>query len=72
MSITTDAAHEFWTNNDLTERHREIAKTYEMNVERTHPRTGYSCDFLPMYGHCSWCATAVDYYEYNGPNVTNL
>lgn len=66
--VTTDAAHEFWTGNDLTANHRDLAKEYERNIDIKHPR-GASCFCGPS---CPWAATKVEYPSYTGPRVTSL
>lgn len=71
--VTTDAEHKFWAYRTGSSKYEELAKMVERNIERTHPREGYPCDALPIeYGHCSYCATAVDYYEYRGPRPTSV
>jgi hypothetical protein len=71
MSRTTDAAHKFWTEDDLTAHYRSLAKEYEQNIELTHPnRVKGECSHI--CGPCVWPATTVKYREYRGPRVVNL
>jgi hypothetical protein len=71
----TQAAHEFWTSEETSSRHEEIAKTFEQNIKRYHPETVTSngmCVCMEWCSYCSWAGTKVDYYEYNGPDVKNI
>lgn len=54
-------ASQFWTE---SAEYHDLAKKYLQNVEITNPKI-VSC----RYGNCSWCATAVKYYEYRGESV---
>lgn len=63
---------EFWQS---TERHHDLAETYDRNIERTHPGAVTSkgmCVCLDYTHWCSWAATKVTYYRYNGPRVVSL
>lgn len=69
MSATTDAAHKFWTHKTDSSKYQSLVEQYEKNIEITKPREEYECEYLPVGGHCSFCASNVTYYEYNGPNI---
>jgi len=63
------AANKFWTG---PSEHTELAKQFYRGVERTHPKNVTSrqlCPCLDWANHCSWAATKVTYYRYNGENV---
>ncbi|MGQ4557620.1 hypothetical protein [Halobellus sp. GM3] len=59
------AAALFWQEHD---RYHDLVERFERNIEVKSPdslsgRSGaYSCG-------CSWCAQAVEYYEYTGPRL---
>ncbi len=62
--VYVTAGRDFWIQND---NHHELAKMFERNVEVTSPRH-VRCCYCGLT-HCSWGATTVTYYEYNGPSV---
>lgn len=71
MSMT-EAEHNFWTESD---DYHELVKTFEQNIDIYHPDTITSdrmCPCLDYASYCGWAATTVNYYNYNGPNVTNI
>lgn len=60
---------EFWTSDH---RYEDLARTYEQNIERTHPGAVTSkgmCPCLEYTHYCGWAVTSVIYYEYRGPSV---
>jgi hypothetical protein len=60
----------FWS--DADDEHKSIAETFYRNVEYDHPDYVTSDRLSPYAKWGEWEATAVKYYKYNGPNVTNL
>lgn len=66
----SSAAHEFWTSDS---EYKDLARTYEQNIERTHPGYVTSDGLCSRWEYwSSWAATAVDYYEYRGPDVKHI
>lgn len=63
-------ASEFWQCAD-SDRQR-LVETFESHVTLDHPNsiTGRSVGCGFCY-HCGWCATAVCYPSYDGPDIDN-
>lgn len=70
---TTDAAHEFWTGNSRTTSHRELAKTFEQNIERVYPDRVTSRGMCHCLKYTRVCGHPMEgkaeYVEYNGPSL---
>lgn len=61
----TDHAATFWRERD---EYHDLAREYERHVEITHPN--YVTGSLASFSYRStWEATAVTYYEYDGPDL---
>ena len=58
------AAHEFWIKSD---DYHNLAETYERNVIVTSPAR-VNCRYGSGF-RCTWCASSVTYYEYEGPTL---
>jgi len=64
-------ASEFW--NEASEERKELVEKFEKNIEFDHPKhlSGRSRRGI-SWCNCSWCATRVKYYSYEGPSVQNI
>lgn len=53
-------------------RYHDLVRTYYENIEYDHPDYVTSNRLSPWAKWSKWNRTAVKYYRYTGPSVTNL
>jgi hypothetical protein len=72
----SEAAHKFWAYQNDSTKYEQLAKVYELNIERAYPDRVTSRSMCHCLDYAKWCGFPLngkaEYYEYSGPNVQNI